>query len=894
MTLMKMTAYTGAMGIPRMAWPFTLPAIVLFVAPLLPGVPLPESCKPPAELVKAISKEASARVYDAAGAWFAGHGDLKCAVAAFEEAVRLEPGSAEAHYDLGVGRARMNQLQAAASEFRLALKANPGMVQAHDSLGSALSDLGKAAEAEAEFRSALATDPKSVPALDHLAQILAAQRRYDAAIRYWNEALKLEPDAPEMLLSLGGATYEDAVAKEAAGIAGAKMAGTKEAIRILLELTRQHPDLKAAHFTLGNIYANENRFREAADEYAQAARVDAKDAVVLLAQVKALTTVSAFQEALAPAEAYIRLKPTDPEGHLMLGAVYRGLGEYEKAEAELTRAVAGNAEDFQAQYQLGFVLARNQKPKQALEHLEKAVALKPLDSTAQFQLAAVLRTLGEGERAREAAAKFNQSKSEEFQVNQLAAKGIRANEFLQANQPARAAEVYRQMLEIEPRNARTVYNLALALAAAHDVKGERETLEKALEIDPKLAVARAELGVLDLSAGDLAAARKQLEAALAIDPQLTAAQGNLGMVLALNGDLARAEKVFRQALEDDPGYTQGYLNLGLVLAQQQKFADAEAPLDKALKLAPEDLRVLSAAGKVKARLGKSDEGNTLLRKVVAIAPNSAGAHLDLAIALAGSYDLPGALAETAEAVRLAPQSASAHFNHGRVLFDLGQTAEARPDLEMASRLAPQMAEPQYLLAVLEKQAGNYKGAIPVLQTVVKLQPRNATAWHLLGQCLEQEARTQEAIAAWKQAVSIDPENVQALWSLSRALRPIDPAEATRLMNRYAALQKERRIIDRAETLANDAVASMQAQDWPEAIRQLKEAITACGECIVRAELHKKLGLMHCHAGDLEAGEKELRLAQAARPGDPEIERALALIARARKPAAEARSKAGAR
>jgi tetratricopeptide (TPR) repeat protein len=814
---------------------------------------------------------------------------MKCAVAAFEEAVRLEPGSAEAHYDLGVARLRQDQLQAAADEFRLALKANPSMAPAHNSLGSALSDLGKTAEAEAEFRAALAVDPKSVPTLDHLAQNLASQRRYEAAIRYWNVALELQPGDPDMLLSLGATTYENAAAKEAAGVAGAKAAGTKEAIRILLELTRLHTDMRAAHFTLGNIYANEARFREAADEYAQAARLDPHDSVVVLAQVKALVTVSAFQEALAPAEAYLHLKPADPEGHLMLGAVYRGLGEYEKAEVELTRAVAGNPKEFQAQYQLGFVLARNQKPKQALEHLEKAVALKPLDSTAQFQLAAVLRTLGETSRAREVAAKFNQSKSEEFQVNQLAAKGLQANEFLQANQPARAAEVYRQMLEIEPRNARTVYNLALALAAAHDVKGEREMLEKALEIDPKMAVSQAELGVLELSAGNPAAARKWLEAALATDPQLTSAQGNLGLILALNGDLAQAEKVFRQALENDPNYTQGYLNLGLVLAQQQKFADAEAPLDKALKLVPDDLRVLSAAGKVKARLGKSEEGNALLRKVVALAPASAAAHLDLAIALAGGYDLPGALAETAEAVRLAPQSAAAHFNQGRVLFDLGRGAQAQPELEMASRLAPQMAEPQYLLAVLEKQAGNYKDAIPLLRNVVKLQPQNPTAWNLLGQCLDHEAQSPEAIAAWKQAIAISPDFTQALWSLSRALRSVDAAEADRLMKRFAAVQKDRRIVDRAETLANDAVASTQALDWPEAIRQLNEALTACADCSIRAELDKKLGLLYCHAGDLDSGEKQLRLAQAARPGDAEIERALALIARARQQAAESRS-----
>jgi tetratricopeptide (TPR) repeat protein len=300
-----------------------------------------------------------------------------------------------------------------------------------------------------------------------------------------------------------------------------------------------------------------------------------------------------------------------------------------------------------------------------------------------------------------------------------------------------------------------------------------------------------------------------------------------------------------------------------------------------MKLAPEDAATLAAAGKVKARLGKSGEGVALLRKVVALAPQSAAAHLDLAIALAGGYDLPGALAETTEAVRLAPDSAAARFNHGRVLFDLGRNAEAQPDFESACRLAPQMAEPHYYLAVIEKQAGHYDRAAALLQTVVKTQPRNVMAWHLLGQCLEHESQTQAAIAAWRQAVSIDPDNSQALWSLARAVKPSDPDEAARLTARYSEVQTKRRIVDQAGTLANDAVAASKAHDWPEAVRQLRQAIEVCGGCVMRADLHKDLGLIDCQMGDIDGGEKELRLAQASKPADPDIERALTLIAQAR-------------
>jgi DNA-binding NtrC family response regulator len=88
-------------------------------------------------------------------------------------------------------------------------------------------------------------------------------------------------------------------------------------------------------------------------------------------------------------------------------------------------------------------------------------------------------------------------------------------------------------------------------------------------------------------------------------------------------------------------------------------------------------------------------------------------------------------------------------------------------------------------------------------------------------------------------------------------------------------------VDQAGTLANDARAASEAHDWPEAIRQLKQAIVVCGTCVMQADLHKNLGLIDCQTGDIDNGEKELRLAQASKSADPDIARALTLIAQAR-------------
>jgi len=101
---------------------------------------LPDACRLPTSVQKAPPGMAPARVYDAEGAWFAEKGDLKCAVAAFEQALSLEPQSAEAHFDLGLVRQRQKQSASAIKEFRLAMQYDPGLLQARCALGSALTD----------------------------------------------------------------------------------------------------------------------------------------------------------------------------------------------------------------------------------------------------------------------------------------------------------------------------------------------------------------------------------------------------------------------------------------------------------------------------------------------------------------------------------------------------------------------------------------------------------------------------------------------------------------------------------------------------------------------------------------------------------------------------------
>lgn len=853
-------------------------ALLFLVLAELPALAQPpSSCKPPAAVAKLPAGTPPARMYDAAGVWFAQNGQLDCSIAAFKQALRLEPRSAEAHFDLGLVWQRKEQPTAAAKEFRLALQYDSGLLQAHCALGSVLSD---PASAEGEFRKALAVNPRLVCALDGMAQVLASGKRYDAAMDYWRRAVKIQPDASDLQLSLATATYKAAKARGVNGLPPVNGSTVADAIRLLTRLLGEHPGMTAAHFTLGNIYANEKLFHDAADEYRVVVRQDPTNIAALGAEIKALINVSAYTEALAPARDYVRQKPDDSLGYILLGTVYMGQGDYAKAEPELKLGASMAPDNFEVRYQLGLALVHLGKPDQALHQLRKAHALRPSDRAAQFQLATVLHALGQKQEVKQIVGQLQSEEGGELLKSHLASEGNKADGLLESGKPKEAAEVYRHMLEESPDSAQTDYNLALALEAMHDTMGAESALRNATDIDPKLASVRAELGKLELADGNLQSAQKWLESALELSPDLVEARGNLAMVYARKGDLVSAEKSLRQAVEDDPKFKEGHLRLGLILVQQDRKADADEELDKALALAPQDPATLSTVGKAKIKMGQVSEGIALLQKVVALAPKMAAAHLDLALALADRHNLQAALVQSGEAVRLAPQSGFAHFYRGRILYDLGRITEAQMEFETACRLNPQMPKPRYFLGIIAKNQGRLPLAVSRFEETVKLQPHDAMAWFMLGQSLEQQSDTVKALAAWRKVIAIDPKFGQALFSMARALRSTDRAESDRLMTRYIAVQKEQRTLDRADTLSNSGIAAAAAHDWPQAIRQLKEAIAVCGDCSAKPDLYRKLGIIDCQAGNLEHGKRELLTAKALKPGDPVTEAALELIAQA--------------
>jgi len=123
-------------------------------------------------------------------------GDLVEAVAAYREAEKLRPDSAEVQRNLGRVLLKQKAFQAALACFERALACGP-TASSHNDVGEAHRQMNESEKAEQSFLSALQLDPQYAAARFNLALTYAAEGRADKAIESFQQYLALAPNAPD-------------------------------------------------------------------------------------------------------------------------------------------------------------------------------------------------------------------------------------------------------------------------------------------------------------------------------------------------------------------------------------------------------------------------------------------------------------------------------------------------------------------------------------------------------------------------------------------------------------------------------------------------------------------------------------------------------------------------
>ena len=201
-------------------------------------------------------------------------GRLQTAIDTYRHAIKLDPGDAEAHNNLGVALRNTNSLDEAEASYKQALTLRPGYPEAHNNLGALQKQKGQTLMAEASFR----------------------------------EAIALKPDYSGALTNLGGLLQGDGRLEEAEAVLG-----------LALKL---QPDSAAATNTLGLVLKDLGRLLEAETAFRRATELDPNDSDAFHNLGFMLQELGRIDEAIDFSQAAIRLKPGFSNAHLNLGMTF--------------------------------------------------------------------------------------------------------------------------------------------------------------------------------------------------------------------------------------------------------------------------------------------------------------------------------------------------------------------------------------------------------------------------------------------------------------------------------------------------------------------------------------------------------------------------------------------
>jgi tetratricopeptide (TPR) repeat protein len=518
-----------------------------------------ETCSAPPEVAVDTRLTPNADAYTNLGNWYADHHQFDCAIDAFRSARKLEPGSAHIRYLLGLSLYMAGRPAEAAEPLQESVNADPTVLKPHLILASVLAEQGKVQAAEAQWEAALKLDPSSVMARDGLCKSLLAQGQSEPVINLLSgsrpdetltldlvEALELESrlQAAADILTRALKLYPSSHALVYAMVTvQVKLQHPEEGARIAENFMKAHP----GDFAAQKLYLNTLEF-------------NADPSVARPIAYKLLASA-----------------PHDAELLYLTGIDDCLAGDYPKARTHLEGALAADpnrySDSYNLRYYLGTALFELNDYHGAIEQIQKALASQPADHSdrkpqARFELAMALRNLGETQQARDQMKLFEQEKQASENRTLAQQKAFTGNQDMARGEPQKAAEHYREALEVTPDDANMQYKLALALDSAGDLPSERAALEHAIAIDPTFALA----------------------------------QYQLGYVESQQGDLPSAELQFRHAVEAAPGYTKAWISLAATLGMESRFPDAQQAVTHALQLAPRDPEALE----LRSQLAKAE------------------------------------------------------------------------------------------------------------------------------------------------------------------------------------------------------------------------------------------------------------------------------------------------
>jgi tetratricopeptide (TPR) repeat protein len=633
----------------------------------------------------------------------------------------------------------------AVAAYKEALDLDPQSVELRTALGSLYLKNRNVIDAESQAKEAMKLAPDSIDVRKLLARIYIAQtfvgtttvkEKARAAIKELEEIVRLSPDAKievgdqeQPVLSLVGQLYWT-------------LDEPDKALEALKRVSDTSASADRAHYQLAQLYTQKNKFREAAAAARKAYDIDPKSPMYAGLLAKSLLRIGRTQEALdiykkaigikdaigkddkKPAEAKAT-EDNDEEGTSVLinspllfdyaeALVFSG--RYDEANKLLDPLIKAVRKDTPAYLTLirekGDVLRRTGKREEAVQLFE--TALKGQDVSDSLPVVyALAETYEEMLQFDKAVSTYEDALASI--VNPDGTVGAREGEkqaaevvlqrigvaYRTAGKRDKALETFERMKKVvgkdRPRADQLIVDTLInegkykeALAAATDAAG-RFPDERSFKLYRAQAAGRL---------GDVATADATLKSMLKNGPEDADVYLFWSSVQLDANQVKEAEESARKAAALEPNDVGPLVTLASVQDREKKYKESEATLRKALEIDPDNATVLNNLGYFLAdRNERLADAEALIRRAVNIEPTN-GSFLD---SLGWLLYRQGKLAEAQkyleQAVLYQQRSATIHDHLGDLYKKQGQADKARAKWEDALRLA---TEPDEIRKIKEK------------------------------------------------------------------------------------------------------------------------------------------------------------------------------------------------
>ena len=231
----------------------------------------------------------------------------------------------------------------------------------------------------------------------------------------------------------------------------------------------------------------------------------------------------------------------------------------------------------------------------------------------------------------------------------------------QAGELEIAAENYRHILGIDPKNPDALHLLGVVMMQKNNPSAAIDHMQRSLQIEPSNPDVLDHLGILLADQGDFQEAIDNFERALNISPDYSACWRNLGYTKELARDWSGAIAAYGAAIKFEPDYAAAHVSLGAVHCETGAFEDALPALNKALALEPDNHGALVKRADALLGLGYFDDAVAAYKLAFPEDTHQGPLHLSIAFCNVARGKDDKALEHFNAAIVALPESQDAHL-----------------------------------------------------------------------------------------------------------------------------------------------------------------------------------------------------------------------------------------